>query len=446
MELRTCEYCGMEFSKEHTVCPLCGRPVQPESTEEQAPIYNPKKPAAGRRVKPGRFAARSAARKAVSAAVVQPPKAQRAEEAAETESSEKPVREKAKKENVYAIPHWMMVTICVMLGVAVISGALFAFYNIGYFDSILAARTPSVQQETVSAAPAEPEQPVASAAQYTNEEDYKTEEDPAQPEIKQIACTGLTLGTSSITFDEAEQFYNITATVTPAGCTDEVVYTSSDERIVTVNAQGKIVAVSGGVAEVTATCGEYTQTCLVTCDFLTPQEQEAQAQAPTLSSTDMTFTYPGQQATLLVSNVEEGTEVAFESTDSSVASVDAGGVITAVGSGTTTVTVTVGEERLECIVRCNLDDSAESGGSADAGVYTISNEDVTMTIVGEYFKLTLKDADGKRVTGVVWTSSDTSVCTVDADGVVYAVGRGTTTVYTTYGGKSYECIVRCPIS
>ena len=74
---------------------------------------------------------------------------------------------------------------------------------------------------------------------------------------------------------------------------------------------------------------------------------------------------------------------------------------------------------------------------------TLSNYDVTMGYKGEYFRLTLKDPEGKTITGLVWTSGDTSVCTVDEKGVVTYVAKGTTVVSTTYEGTTYECIVRC---
>ena len=114
------------------------------------------------------------------------------------------------------------------------------------------------------------------------------------------------------------------------------------------------------------------------------------------------------------------------------------------GSGTANITVTIDgyDEPLKCIVRCNLGDSAEGGDTA-SGSYSISHSDVTMSLMGEYFKLRLQDADGDSVSGVSWVSSDNSVCTVDASGVVTAVGKGTATVSTTYGGATYQCIVRC---
>ena len=99
-------------------------------------------------------------------------------------------------------------------------------------------------------------------------------------------------------------------------------------------------------------------------------------------------------------------------------------------------------QSLECIVRCNLSGTAENN---DGTGCTLSNFDVTMSIKGEYFRLTLKKPDGSKVTGLVWTSGDESICTVDENGVVTAVSKGTTTVSTEYEGVTYECIVRCNI-
>ena len=250
-----------------------------------------------------------------------------------------------------------------------------------------------------------------------------------------------------MTFEEAEQFYNMTVQLTPADCSQEVVYTSADESIATVNSNGKIVAVSGGATEITVTCGEQSATCLVTCDFTLAAGEQAPAEPPVLNNTDMTFFSPGEQYQLKVLNVGDGTAVTFASSDSSVASVGADGTVTAKGIGTATVTVTVALDEpvsLACIVRCRLEDSAESAEPADPNC-TISHSDVTMSILGEYFRLSLRNSNDERVSGLTWRSSDTSVCTVDEKGTVYAAGSGTATVSTSYGGKTYECIVRCKI-
>ena len=115
--------------------------------------------------------------------------------------------------------------------------------------------------------------------------------------------------------------------------------------------------------------------------------------------------------------------------------------LTAKGKGTTTVKATVdGSSDLTCIVRCNFEDSSDAEGTC-----TISNSDVTMGVKGETFQISLRDADGNKITGLLWVSSDLSVCSVDGTGVVKAEGRGTAYISTTYNGVTYQCIVRCNI-
>ena len=104
-----------------------------------------------------------------------------------------------------------------------------------------------------------------------------------------------------------------------------------------------------------------------------------------------------------------------------------------------TVSVTVDDNpAMTCIVRCNFDD-----GVAESGDCTISNSDVTMGVKGETFQISLRDANGNKITGLLWVSSDLSICSVDGTGVVKAEGSGTAYVSTTYNGISYQCIVRC---
>ena len=438
MKLKTCEYCGLEFSAELTHCPLCGRaaPTAPKTAAEDdspsAPKTAPAPQGQGKwlKKKGGKYAAKHV------------PAAQ------------------AKGGNVYSVPKWVMILLCSVLALLVIAGALFAFYNIGYFGepvSMLALFGRTEQTVTQTDATAETAQPettapaeetkTPTAADYMNEEDYQQQAD-EQPAVERaIPCTALSLGSTSVTFEEAEQFYNMTVQLTPADCTQEVVYTSADESIATVNSNGKIVAVSGGATEITVTCGEQSAACLVTCDFTLAAGEQPPAEPPVLNNTDMSFFTPGEQYQLKVLNLEDGTDVTFASSDSSVASVGADGTVTAKGIGTATVTATVALDEplsLECIVRCRLEDSAESAEPADPNC-TISHSDVTMSILGEYFRLSLRDSNDERVSGLTWRSSDTSVCTVDEKGTVYAVGSGTATVSTTYGGTTYECIVRCRI-
>ncbi len=76
-----------------------------------------------------------------------------------------------------------------------------------------------------------------------------------------VPCTGITLSASELTFT-AEGTQTMTATVTPDGCTDTVVWSVDDSSVATVNG-GVVTAIANGSATITATCGAYSATCAV---------------------------------------------------------------------------------------------------------------------------------------------------------------------------------------
>ncbi len=83
-----------------------------------------------------------------------------------------------------------------------------------------------------------------------------------EPEKPEVPATGIKLDrtTMSITPDDQK---GIIATLTPADATTEVVWTSSDEDLVTVKG-GLVYAWDSGTVTVTATAGEAKATCTVT--------------------------------------------------------------------------------------------------------------------------------------------------------------------------------------
>ena len=66
------------------------------------------------------------------------------------------------------------------------------------------------------------------------------------------------------------------------------------------------------------------------------------------------------------------------------------------------------------------------------------SEDYTTYVGDADVKLTVSGASG----AVKWSTGDASVATVSGDGVVKAVGKGTTTIKATVGGATLSCIVR----
>lgn len=432
MELLICEFCGTQFDASLPQCPLCGKTAvylaEAVQTEPERPRhYQPSKP--GKHLAPRQKKAKKGKRLSAP---------------------------KEPRENPYKLPRRLVIAICVVLGLAVILGAVLAIYNLKWLDPIEspfrakpAAHQPEHAEEETPQTPVVHTQP--SEQDYTNEEDFAAQNPDFVTPATLVECTGLKLSTGTVTFDEPDLFYNITYTRSPEDCNQEVYFSSSDESIVTVNQQGKIVAVNAGVAYITAACGVQSASCLVTCDFAYLEEQPEEKEPtegdpdalPELNNADMTFFSPGEQYQLEVRNLPEGSTVTFSCSNTAVATVTPGGLVTAKGSGTTTVTASLDDgQTLSCIVRCNMTSSVET---ADGSTCTLSHSDVTMSIVGEYFKLSLKDSAGKAIPGLAWVSSDEYICTVSADGIVTATGKGTAYVSTTYGGKSFECIVRCNI-
>lgn len=114
----------------------------------------------------------------------------------------------------------------------------------------------------------------------------------------------------------------------------------------------------------------------------------------------------------------------WSSDDTNVATVDASGVVTAIGAGTATITYTV----------------AGTGGCADAiatRTVTVTNPPVAGTISGNQEvctgNTTTFSISGNSAAGT-WSSSDTNVATVNASGVVTAVAPGSATITYTVTG------------
>ncbi len=165
--------------------------------------------------------------------------------------------------------------------------------------------------------------------------------------------------------------------------------------------------------------------------------------AVVLSEQSLTFTEAGQ-TTQLVATLEPADctdPVTFASSDETVAKVGSTGVVTAVGSGSAVITVTCGEITAQCAVTCTLPETTEAPADTQAAGFRMRQDDITFFEAGESTVLLLDNLpEGAQVE---WASQDESIATVDSDGHVTAVGKGTTNVTATVDGVSATCIVRC---
>ena len=110
--------------------------------------------------------------------------------------------------------------------------------------------------------------PNVAAPETTAPSTVETTEAPVETTELRIACESLALTSGGeIVLEEEGAGWLINVMALPENTTDELVYTSSDETVVTVNEQGKLTAVGEGTAVITITCGEQELKCTVTCDF-----------------------------------------------------------------------------------------------------------------------------------------------------------------------------------
>ena len=202
-------------------------------------------------------------------------------------------------------------------------------------------------------------------------------EQPAQTEAAttepRIPCQDLSLPGGAAELTQPGYYFLLNVVVIPENTTDELVFTSGDESIATVDANGRITAVSEGKTVIYITCGDKQLTCPVTCQFEAETEPstEATAAAQTeaavqtepaetkpqvelkLDRTDMRLQVGYSTQLKLVDcgdlkpeDVEWSVEHAY------IAKVE-NGYVTALQSGTTEITAKYGDQTVKCIVRCH---------------------------------------------------------------------------------------------
>ena len=231
-------------------------------------------------------------------------------------------------------------------------------------------------------------------------------------------------------------------TVLPSNAANKAVnYTSSNTSVATVSKDGVVTAKNTGSATITVTSvdGNKTAQCNVT---VTKDEVEIAVTGVTLDQSQIEMIVGDSTtltATVLPSDATNKA-VTFSSSNTSVATVDLKGKVTAIGEGSTMITVitTDGNKKATCKVTVE-----KKNTTVEVTGVTLDKSKLEM-LVGDNATLTAtvlpSDATNKAVT---FSSSNTSVATVDLKGKVTAIGEGSAmiTVITTDGNKKATCAV-----
>jgi uncharacterized protein YkwD len=232
------------------------------------------------------------------------------------------------------------------------------------------------------------------------------------PETPLVVATGETAtAETSYTYDGE----------TPENAQPEVVYTSGDATIATVDENGVITGVAEGETTITATVGELSASRTVS--VIIPVES--------LTAEDASLHLADGAAALAYTVTPEHFtgELTFASTDETIVTVDADGLLTPMAVGDTTVTVT-----------------APNGLTATAQIRVWSGpKELTLTAAktevtkGNGTQISVTDEQGNDVAAesLTWASSDETVAQVSGGWVdVTGTGAVTITASTEYGVSS----------
>ena len=224
----------------------------------------------------------------------------------------------------------------------------------------------------------------------------------------------------------------LSATVLPENASNKKVkWSSGDESVASIDQNGNIVAKKIGTTKITVETedGGFTDSCTVIVGACLVTGVSLDRQNVTLNKGDEIVLI----ATVRPENATNKS-VTWESDNSAVASVDGEGKVKAVSAGTAKITVTTedGGHTASCYVTVNK--------TRVSAVYL--DADKISLAIGEKKQLTAsvvpEDADDRSVT---WSSSNSSIASVDDDGLVTGLEKGTATitVKTVDGGYRASC-------
>ncbi|CEN46967.1 hypothetical protein CCAND95_800001 [Capnocytophaga canis] len=280
---------------------------------------------------------------------------------------------------------------------------------------------------------------VASGTVYitaTTEDSKKTASCKVTVSKKVITVAYVSLDNETITLLEGDT-KTLVATVSPTNATNKkITWTTTDKTIATVDANGKVTAITAGVVSITATTedGGKKASCRVTVEknIVAVTNVSIQPESIVLAIGNQ------RQLSATVSPTNAtNKKVTWTSADPSIATVTASGKVTGVASGTVYITATTedGGKKASCKV------TVESV----IAVTNVSIQPETITLpVGDELQLTATvsptNATNKKVT---WTTANAGIAKVDNHGKVTGVASGTVyiTATTEDGGKTATCKV-----
>lgn len=246
--------------------------------------------------------------------------------------------------------------------------------------------------------------------------------------------TGISMPSEGYTINVGEST-QIEANTLPLGTSDgEIIWSSDNEEIATVDSHGIVTAIKPGscVIKATSVDGGYVAECLIVI---------AQPAATLSLSKQSLSLLAGSTEMLIASVLPENTTnklILWSSDNTTVAEINEEGMVTAKKSGKAVI-MAIAASNPEAKDVCEVTVIQPVTG------ITMTESQVTCHQLGEIKQLVAivqpEDATNKEVR---WNSSNPSVCTISESGIIAVVGVGTSviTATTVEGGFVATCIVK----
>ena len=241
-----------------------------------------------------------------------------------------------------------------------------------------------------------------------------------------IDVTSVTLDKSSLELLKGAEA-TLSATVKPDDATNKTVtWTTSNEAVATVE-NGKVKAVGGGSATITAKAGDKSASCTVR---VTVPVASVSLDKVTLDIME------GESAQLTATvNPSDATDktVTWGSDKPAVATVDNTGRVKAVAEGTAIITVKAGDKSASCTVtvsKLTIPATGLSLSPASMELYEAEQKYISVNLI--------------PATSTDWpefSSEHPEIATVSASGKVTGVAAGTTVITARIGSLSSTCTV-----
>ena len=212
--------------------------------------------------------------------------------------------------------------------------------------------------------------------------------------------TGIKVSPDTLTLAKKGETAQLTAEVTPSYADNKrVTWQSSDEKVATVDENGKVTAVGNGTATITATSvsGSYTATVSVTVKI------PVEIQKLTIEAEKETLTKIGESTELKVKIEPENADLQkliWKSDNEKVATTDENGKVTAVGNGTAEITVTTEDGKITASIMITVKVPDEPTINKTTGFRRLRARSVKQTKTSVTLQWNIiKDADGYFIYG-----------------------------------------------